>query len=796
MLVIQDMKNRGLSVSEAQIRLQKNGYNEITTTGVNGVLEQIKKIFLDPMGMMLLGLSILYWFLGDKTDSIILAVAFFPVTAIDVILDIQSSKALQALKSAFSPTVKVYRDNQIVTLPTREIVDGDVIVFEEGQSLPADGKLIEAESISINEALLTGESLPVAKNINDLFFAGTTVLSGSALGLVQQTGGKTRFGKIAELTLEASESQSPLRKTIDHLVRVAVIVAAVFVVVLFFIEMYRTQAFIPSLISALTLGMAAIPEEFPLVFTLYLSFGAWRLSKKGVLVKSLPSVEALGRVDIICTDKTGTLTEGLFQFEEIKPIEISESQELIWQLALMACEVHPVDSMEVALFKKAGDFKNQLNNWELIHDYQFEYPGKHMTHVWKNKLTGEERLAMKGASEGVLEHCDVTAEQRKIILKLIEETAGQGKRVLGLSSRSGPFTGVRVEDERKLTFMGLIVFSDPVRSTVKQAIHDCQAAGIQVKMLTGDHLLTAHAVANEIGLQHTHEGLFTGDQLSLMTDSERVKAYKEGSLFARVLPEQKYEMVKALKASGHIVAMTGDGINDSPALKLADIGISMGATATDVARSTAKIVLMKNDFSGIVSAVFEGRRIFANLRRSFSYLIAFHVPVILLALIPAIFGWPTLLMPIHIILLELVVHPVSAYTFENIETPDLAKQQQKSILDRTQFLRALFSGLILSVVSLFCFQMKMIESIELARTFAFAVILLGNIFLVTIELPIVSWNRRFYITIAGLIIATWFLTVSPIMQEYLHFNVLTATDLIKAFLYSLVVFVPKFVLKK
>jgi Ca2+-transporting ATPase len=789
------MEGKGLSKTEAQESLKRWGFNEVIPSHGNNAIAEIKQIFLDPMGLMLLSLSGLYWFLDDKPDAIILLITFFPVTAIDVILGIQSGKALKALRGTLSLTAKVLRDGAIQEIDIRKIVPDDLIVFEEGQTLPADGLIVEAENLTITEAALTGESIPVTKKKDELFFGGTSILTGRGLGRIQKTGKYSKFGTIAVLIGNTVETTSPLRRTVDRLVKIVVGIAFVFAIALFILQWSATKQFIPSLIIALTLGMAAVPEEFPLVFTLYLSLGAWRLSKKKVLVKSLPSVEALGGVDVICTDKTGTLTEGVFRLEELHQFDYSVSEATAWQGALMGCEVNAVDSMEIPIVEKGNAFKDTLRDWVLVHDYQFDQKNKTMSHVWKNIKNSEMRIAMKGAAEGVLTHCQLDAPLKAKIDKTLESLASQGKRILGLASKIINSNGDRKADETNLNFIGFLVFSDPIRPKVKEAIHDCQRAGIEIKMLTGDHLLTAHSIADQIGLAHSHQLLFTGEMLSQMTEIERSKTYLDAAVFARVTPEQKYEMVKTLQAHGKIVAMTGDGINDAPALRLADIGISMGKSATDVARSTAKMVLLENDFSGIVTAVMEGRKIFSNLRRSFSYLISFHIPVILLALIPPFLRWPSILLPVHIILLELVVHPISAFTFENIVSKKTEKNSQKLLLSGTQLVRASLSGLFLSIAAIFVFKKEVAVSVDRARAIAFATVLIGNIFFVVSE----TWpnfNRRFYVTVASLLGLTLVLTMTKAIASYLHFEPITVVQFISVFSLSTIATCPGFIKSK
>ncbi|HEX7928702.1 MAG TPA: HAD-IC family P-type ATPase, partial [bacterium] len=600
------------------------------------------------------------------------------------------------------------------------------------------------------------------------------VLSGRGLGAIELTGSATRYGRIAALLQETEAAQTPLQRKVHTLVRAVLAAAVALGGALFAAQLWRGHSVMESTVSALTLAMAAVPEEFPLVFTLYLSLGAWRLSRWGVLAKSLPSVEALGSVDVICTDKTGTLTEGRFQLEGIHPVDPALGADLLWQAALMACEPDPVDAMDMAIATKAGARQGLLADWRLTWDYPFEPQGKHMSHAWTHR-DGRTFMAMKGAVEGVLEHCALDAGARERVMVLVSGFASQGKRLLGLACRDGGCVGDRVRDEAGVTFAALLVFSDPPRSSAKAAIAECQAAGIQVKMLTGDHPLTAHAVADETGLAHDHGKLYTGGQLAQLDKDARWNAYREGAIFSRVMPEQKHEMVRALQSQGQVVAMTGDGINDAPALKLADIGISMGVNATDVARSAAKMVLLQNDFRGIVAAVLEGRRIFANLQRSFAYLISFHLHVVLLALFPPFAGWGDLLLPVNIVLLELIVHPISAFAFENL--PATSAPRGRGLLPPLRTAEAVLSGVLVTGASLILFRSAGTAlPVEGARTLALAAVLFGNLGFVLVE----SWPLRSLkvaATGAGLVALTLAIILVPAISAVFHLSALSAAQL-------------------
>ena len=699
---------QGLTQAEVESRLRKFGQNQIEENRLASSARNAIKILSDPMGLMLLSLSVLYWYLGKKNDAIILLIAYIPIVAVDVLLELRSQKALRALKSSIKSTCNVIREGRTQAIHTRHLVPGDLLVLEEGQSIPADGILVQASNLTIDEATVTGESIPVEKSSQKEALSGTTVLTGNGIVEIQQTGLSSQIGTIAKVLSGLEAESSPLLRTINKAVKIIVLVAIILAVLVFALGIARGNNISESLLSSLTLAMAAIPEEFPLVFTIYLSLAAFRLSKKGILVKSLPAVEGLGRADVICTDKTGTITEGNFKLEAIlgrddgHPLSATEQNAF-----LFSCEPKAVDAMEASMFDwfrhQAGQsLIDELHSkWQLKYDFPFQLKEKYMSHVWENAETGEQLLALKGAFESVLSRCAATPHQ-DAIHEIARAAAQSGKRLLGLAYRQGTFTGQREVDEKSLIFIGILSFTDPVRPQVKEAIQDCIKHGIKIKMLTGDHLLTAHSIADLVELPHEHHELFTGHELESLPILQRKDAYRKGAIFARLKPEQKLELVQTLKDDGKRVAMTGDGINDVPALKLADVGISMGDRATDIARSTAQLVLLKNDFGGIVSSIREGQRVLKSLSESFGYLIAFHIPIIAIALYQALFMDVTMIAPIHIVLLQLIVHPVSALVFQQDEQTPLIEPQRK-FLSTEIFLWSALRGITLTALSLFFF---------------------------------------------------------------------------------------------
>ena len=755
----------GLTQVEARRRLAQVGSNELGVSAWKSRWSEAKKILLDPMGIMLLVLAVIYRLLNDRTNSLLVLGAYFPILLIDLILDIRVGRALKALKATLQPRAQVLRDGAVSQIPTRELVPGDLLLFEEGEVLPADGMVHESRRLMVSEASLTGESIPLEKEAGHPFWSGTVVLSGGGMGEIQKTGSESRFGKIAGLMESVEEQNSPLRRRLDRWVKQVLLIALIASVGLVLLEGMRTGHWLSSIVIGLTLGMAAIPEEFPLVFTLYLSMGAWRLSKKGVLVKSLPSVETLGSVDVICTDKTGTLTEGVFELSILDSTGSIMPTEQAWLGAMLACESPPVDalekSIELAALRTIPTLAENLRNWECVESRGFDRSKKIFSQTWRKKGESGQMYSMKGAPEAVLSHCRVSEQARSQIEVATLYWSTQGKRVLGLAQSMRSHS----DEPWVLDWLGLLVFEDRIRSSVKVAIEHCQKSGIEIKVLTGDHPETAHAVVDAVGIRHQHDQLYTGAALESLSASARKEAYLRGVVFARILPEQKYELIEVLKAAGKTVAMTGDGINDAPALKLADIGISMGRTATEVARSASQMILLENDFSGIVEAIFQGRTVFVNLQKSFSYLLAFHLPVVLVALVPSVLSADPMLLPAHIIVTELVVHPVSAFTFEGLPTQENWQNlRNREFMTPSQLKTAIISGSILGLSSLAMFFWKSNEQGALVgRSAGFATLILGNFFMIWAETWPLFSGRLVIVGLTLLVTAGMVSEVSPVV---------------------------------
>ena len=745
----------GLTSEEARSRLASHGPNRLVGRERAAWLKDLASLFLDPMAVMLVVAAGVYFVLGERRDAVVMLVALVPVIGVDVFLEARSRAALKKLAKSVAPRALVVRDGKESMVDTAMLVPGDLLVLAEGEFIQADGVVRSAANLAIDESSLTGESEPQVKHPHEAaagdaaasdgrFYAGSVVLAGHGTGEIVATGRGTRFGELARLVAAADTTQTPLQRRVGSLVKKLAVVAGAVALAVVGLGRWRGLAWAEALLGGISIAMSAAPEEFPLVFTLFLSMGAWRLTRHGVLVRRLASVETLGSTTVICTDKTGTLTRGQFALEQVVPLGTATVEELL-EVSLLASEVPPSDPMERAIWSYAAeqglDVQKVTASGTLVRDHDFDPIGKHMSHVWSPAGgSTATRIAAKGALEGILEHARATPQERATIEAAHTRLASEGFRVLAVAGRrssvAGP--GTRQDDERDLTVVGLLGFRDPMRPEVPGAVRECQAAGVRIKVVTGDHALTAHAIAEAAGIVHRDDAIVTGEQLASATDEARRRLIVDAAILSRISPSQKHLIVETLRKEGEIVAMTGDGINDAPALRRADIGVSMGRRGTDVARASADLVLLDDNFASIVAAVAAGRKIFLDIQRAFLYLIAFHIPIVGLALLPPIAGLPLLLMPLHLVWMELIVHPVSALLFQGDPPPtDLMRRPPRDpkapMLPRTSVVRSTLSGALLTIVVFGLYAWSARAGVDRARAMALATLILGYQILVLAE---------------------------------------------------------------
>lgn len=733
----------GLTSAQAAALLAEHGPNLLVPAARRqGTLALLLRTLRDPMVLLLVVAAAVYLATGDLTDAAVTAVALIPIAAVGLLLERRSQSALDRLRALTAPTAYVRRDGDIRIIPALEIVPGDVIIVKEGEVMPADARLVEGANLVTDESSLTGEAMPVEKapGGDTSLLAGTTIVAGRGAALVVGTAGKTEYGRVGRLVADVKQPPTPLERLVRRFTSRFLVVALAFCLLVALVELARGRGLAAALIAGVSLAIAAVPEEFPMVYTLYLALGAWRLARSNALVRRLSGVEGLGAASVICSDKTGTLTMGRPAVTLLRPVveDLTGAGERdLLEAALLASEPNPFDPLDIAIAEAAKAAGIELGSRSIARDYGFDPIGRYMSHVWHAGADFD--VAAKGALEGILVRSRASPAIRKEAESANAALATEGMRVLAIArGRFSKLGQSRHDDEEHLRFAGLVAFTDPVRPGVREAIRECRTAGIRVVMITGDHPATARAIAEALEISDDHS-VATGDDVE--AGGERLaKAVAHANVFARVRPEQKYALVREFKRQGSIVAMTGDGINDAPALREADIGVAMGKRGTEVAREAATLVLLDDNFTTIVTAIREGRRIFNNLRKAFGYLIAFHLPLLLTAFIVPVYGAPLLLLPVHLVLLELFVHPVVSLVFEDAPAPvGMMREKPRSptqfLLRRGDLITALVQGTVLSagVIGLYLWRLSLNEPVSEARATAFVAMLLGQIGLLVIE---------------------------------------------------------------
>jgi Ca2+-transporting ATPase len=680
----------GLSPDQAAARLTAEGPNELPPPPRRGLLKRVTEVVREPMFALLLGAGAIYLVLGDLGEGLILLAFAALSVSITIVQESRSERVLAALRRLSSPRVLVIRAGAPQRIPGREVVRGDVIVLADGDRIPADAVLLSCHELQVDESLLTGESVPVRKRAGDdttwpsrpgdrpggddlpSVFSGTLVIRGRGLAVVQATGPRTELGRIGRSIAAIAPEPTRLAAQTRYLVRAVAIAggaASLAAVVLYGLT---RGAWIDGLLAGIAVGMSMLPEEFPLVLNVFVVMGAWRISRARVLTRRAASIETLGATTVLCTDKTGTLTQNRMTVAELRagdavvrpdgfgPAALPEAARALATCAALASAEQPSDPMDIAVRALPG--LATPSAWRLVRVYGLSPELLVTSQVWATG-DGAHVVAAKGAPETVLGLCGLEPDAATAVRRTIEAMAAAGLRVLAAARAEHAGTDLP-ETQRgfRFHFAGLIGFADPLRPGVVEAVRQCRSAGIRVIMITGDYPATARAIATQAGLPDG--AVVTGEALERLDDAALRRGLETASVFARVMPEQNLRIVTALKANGEIVAMTGDGANDAPSLKAAHIGVAMGGRGTDVAREAASIVLLDDDFSSLVRTVRLGRRIYDNLRKAFGYILAVHVPIAGLALMPLLLGWPVILGPIHIAFIEMVIDPVCSLVFE------------------------------------------------------------------------------------------------------------------------------------
>ena len=719
----------GLTSAEARRRLTAEGPNVLPGPRRRGGIAMALATLREPMLALLVAGALVYMVLGDVREALVLAASILVVIAISVVQEHRSERALEALRDLSSPRAIVIRDGIPVRVTGAEVVRGDVVMLAEGDRVPADMTVLVANDLMVDESLLSGESLPVERSVGSAVHAGTLVVKGQGRGVVMATGGHTEFGRIgrslAALVVEATHLQRETRR----IVRMLAVFGVTLSVLLALYHGVVRGTWLAGVLAGITLAMALLPEEFPVVLAVFLALGAWRIARHGVLTRRMPAIETLGAATVLCVDKTGTLTENRMAVVETPAGDPAR----VLEAAALACELEPFDPMERAIVEAAGAPARELRaRWTLARDYPLTADFLAVCHAWRSP-TGERRVVVKGAPETVLTLCRLEADTLRLAYAEVERASSRGWRLLGVAE--APADDTWLDDPRGYRFgwLGFVALADPLRAAVPDAIAQCRSAGVRVVMITGDYPGTALAIARQAGID-TGAGVVTGAELAAMDEAALARAVRHANVFARIRPEQKLRLITAYKSAGEVVAMTGDGVNDAPALKAAHIGVAMGRRGTDVAREASALVLVEDDFQSIVAAVRLGRRIYENIRNAMRYLLAVHVPIAGMSFLPLAVGWPVLLLPVHIVFLEFVIDPACSIVFE-AETGDehLMRRPPRDPRERLFSAHMLLVSLLLgaSVLSTIALAAWWAVNAGLAadelRSFVFAALVAGNL---------------------------------------------------------------------
>jgi Ca2+-transporting ATPase len=760
---IDDFDIKGLTSDEVIQSRATFGENKLKVKKQRYLVDAIISLVKEPMILLLLVASIIYFITRNIGDGVFLTSAIVLVAAISLYQDSRSRNALEKLKIYAQPKCKVIRNGSIEDIKSEHLVVGDSMVVEEGSTIEADGSIVHSNDFSVNESILTGESLSSFKDKtteDHLIYKGTLVSSGLAIATVTAIGNKTQLGKIGKSLENIQKGKTPLELQINNFVKKMAIAGAIVFLIVWVINYLNSYNILDSLLKALTLAMSILPEEIPVALTTFMALGTWRLMKLGVIVKQLKTVETLGSATIICTDKTGTITENkmslarlytaasntIFKLEDA----LGDAEKELIKMAMWASEPIPFDAMEIALHNAYKDLadKDERPHYKMIHEYPLEGKPPMMTHLFENSQ-GNRIIAAKGAPEALIAISNLSSIEKEQINAAIQIITTQGYRVLGVAEAH--FEGSnfpKKQQDFQFNFKGIVAFYDPPKKNIASVLQAFYSAGIKVKIITGDNALTTNAIAKEIGLNDAEQSI-SGDALLHLEGRELELKVAETTIFSRMFPEAKLKVINALKANNEIVAMIGDGVNDAPALKAAHIGIAMGKKGTEIAKQAASLILLDDDLSKMVDAIAMGRRIYTNLKKAIQYIISIHIPIILTVFVPLALGWlyPNIFSPVHVILLELIMGPTCSIIYENepIEKNTMLQKPRLMTLtffDWKELTTSIIQGLVITIGTLSIYQYALHQEFSEAiiRTMVFTTLITANIILTLV-------NRSFYYSI-------------------------------------------------
>lgn len=812
-IIVENSGISGLTAAEVIKSRAINGRNEIEEKK-NHFIAVLLDLLKEPMLILLVVAAVIYFVTGNTGDGIFMVSSIVVVTGISLFQESRSKKALDKLRALTQPLCRVIRESKISTIPKEELVQGDYMIIEEGTSIPADGKIIQSNDFAVNESILTGESLPIEKDntTNDKVLQGSLVTSGLAICVVTEIGSATALGKIGKTIEGIAEGETPLQKQIGSFVKKMALAGAVVFMIIWSINFSQSNDLLGSLLKALTLAMSILPEEIPVAFATFMALGAWRLMKLGVVVKNTSTVETLGSASIICLDKTGTITENRMKLTKV----FSLSTGLIYEIenepqvhdviaaAMWASEPIPFDPMELALHEayQHTTVTDERGNFKMIHEYPLGGRPPMMTHVFEDS-NGNRIIAAKGAPEAMMEVSILTAQEKDNIINALGQLTRAGFRVLGVGVSH--FAGLKFpKDQQQLSFsfLGLVAFYDPPKKNIKDVFNSFYEAGIQIKIITGDNAATTTTIARQVNFRG-YEKAVSGDELMTLSDDQLKKKVLEYNVFTRMFPEAKLKIVNALKANGHIVAMTGDGVNDGPALKAAHISIAMGEKGSEIAKEVSSLVLTDDDLAKMVDAIAMGRKIYGNLKKAIQYIISIHIPIILTVFIPLVLGWayPSIFTPVHVIFLELIMGPTCSIIYENepLEKNEMIqkpRQLTNTFFSWRELNISIVQGLAITIGILFIYQYSrhQFHSEAVTRTMVFVTLITANVFLTLVNrsfyYSIVTTIRYKNVLVPAIIAITAILTTCFILIEpasaFFQFTTLSINQILSAVLTGVV----------
>lgn len=815
---------RGLGEQEAEKSQILNGKNELPSKKKKNPFLIIFEVLSEPMLLLLFACGSIYFVLGDITEGMILVIFMFVIAIITIYQENKTEKALDALRDLASPRVMVIRDGIRKRISGKDVALGDTIVVSEGDRVAADCILLWGRSVKADESILTGESLAVDKlptengegTKESKLYAGSLVVKGEGVARVFAIGSNTEMGKIGKSLDEVEKDETKIKKETSKIVKFIFIIAILLCALVVSIYGFVRNDWLEGALTGLTLAMGILPEEMPIVVTVFLAIGAWRISKKKVLARRVSSLEVLGSATVLCVDKTGTLTENKMQLKKIfsnssfydvenkikEPLP-EEFHEIV-EHGILASSKNPFDPMEKALKElgetKLGDTEHLHYSWEVEEEYAISKELLAISHAYKSPEGNGFIVSAKGAPEAVMDLCHLNQDQRNELSKVVDQLGDEGLRILGIAKSVHKNMSLpKNQHDFDFEFLGFIGWEDPVRQGVREAIQECYHAGIRVVMITGDYPATAKSIAKQIGLKNSNE-FITGTEIEKITEDQFIEKMKNINIFCRMQPDGKLTLVNALKKNGEIVSMTGDGVNDSPALKASHIGVAMGERGTDVARESADLVVLNDDFSSIVNAVRLGRKIFDNLKKAFAYLVSVHVPIAGISVLPVLLGWPKIIFPVHVVFLEMVIDPACSVVFESEdEEKDLMNRPPKNpdepIFGKRTLMLSILQGLfsMSAVIGIYIFSMNVGNSESDSRSLTFITLVLSNLFLIFTNRhwslsvfesfkktnPSIKW-------VSGFTILFLFLSVTvPFLREIFKFSIPDFTHLILATLVAI-----------